>query len=54
MKKILVPEGTLIVIRHDDRPGVISAISVSEPVTDALLQQLYGIAAVHQVTRINL
>jgi len=79
----VVPEGTLIVTRHDDRPGVISAISavlgnaninitrmqvstadglqqamavmsVSEPVTDALLQQLCGIAAVHQATQINL
>ena len=79
----VVPEGTLIVTRHDDRPGVISAISavlgnaninitrmqvstadsmgqamavmsVSEPVTDALLQQLCSIAAVHQATQINL
>jgi D-3-phosphoglycerate dehydrogenase len=79
----VVPEGTLIVTRHDDRPGVISAISavlgnaninitrmqvstadglqqamavmsVSEPVTDTLLQQLCSISAVHQATQINL
>jgi len=78
-----VPEGTLLVTRHDDRPGVISAISavlgnaninitrmqvstadglqqamavisVSEPLTDALLQQLCSISAVHQATQINL
>jgi predicted amino acid-binding ACT domain protein len=77
------PEGTLLVTRHDDRPGVISAISavlsnadinitrmqgstaddqqqamavmsVSEPVNEALLQQLCSIAAVHQATQINL
>jgi D-3-phosphoglycerate dehydrogenase len=79
----VVPEGTLLVTRHDDKPGVISAIStvlgnaninitrmqvstvdglqqamavisVSEPLTDALLKQLCGIAAVHQATQINL
>ena len=79
----VVPEGTLLVTRHDDKPGVISAISsvlgnaninitrmqvstadglqqamavisVSEPLTDALLQQLCSIAAVHQATQINL
>ena len=79
----VVPEGTLLVTRHDDKPGVISAIStvlgdaninitrmqvstadglqqamavisVSEPLTDALLQQLCAIASVHQATQINL
>jgi D-3-phosphoglycerate dehydrogenase len=79
----VVPEGTLLVTRHDDKPGVISAISavlgnaninitrmqvstadglqqamavisVSEPLTDALLQQLCSISAVHQATQINL
>lgn len=79
----VVPEGTLIVTQHDDKPGVISAISavlgnaninisrmqvgtaddqqqaiavisVSEPLTDDLLQQLCGIPAVHKATQINL
>ncbi|MCX7097865.1 MAG: phosphoglycerate dehydrogenase [Methylococcales bacterium] len=79
----VVPEGTLIVTRHHDKPGVISAISavlgnaninitrmqvstadanqqamavmsVSEPVTEALLQQLCALSAVHQATQINL
>jgi D-3-phosphoglycerate dehydrogenase len=79
----VVPEGTLLVTRHDDKPGVISAIStvlgnaainisrmqvgtadnqqqamavisVSEPLTKDLLQQLCGIAAVHQAIQINL
>jgi D-3-phosphoglycerate dehydrogenase len=79
----VVPEGTLLVTRHDDRPGVISAISavlgnaninitrmqvstaddqqqamavisVSEPLTAALLQQLSAVPAVHLTTQINL
>jgi len=79
----VVPEGTLLVTRHDDRPGVISAISavlgnaninitrmqvstadglqqamavisVSEPLTEDLLQQLGSISVVHQATQINL
>ncbi|MDP2099375.1 MAG: phosphoglycerate dehydrogenase [Methylobacter sp.] len=79
----VVPEGTLLVTQHDDKPGVISAISsvlgnaninisrmqvskadeqnramavisVSEPLTDDLLQQLCHIPAVHQATQINL
>lgn len=79
----VVPEGTLIVTRHDDRPGVISAISavlgnaninisrmqvsvadgeqqamlvltVSEPLSETLLQQLVAIPAVHKATQINL
>lgn len=79
----VVPEGTLLVTRHDDRPGVISAISsvlgnaninitrmqvstadeqlqamavisVSQPLTDALLAQLTAIPAVHYSTQINL
>jgi D-3-phosphoglycerate dehydrogenase len=79
----VVPEGTLLVTRHDDKPGVISAISavlgnaninisrmqvstaddqqqamavisVSEPLSHDLLQQLCAIAAVHKATQINL
>lgn len=79
----VVPEGTLVVTQHDDKPGVISAISavlgnaninitrmqvgtaddqqqamavisVSEPLTDALLQQLCGIPAVQKATQIVL
>ncbi|MGZ8193069.1 MAG: phosphoglycerate dehydrogenase [Methylobacter sp.] len=79
----VVPEGTLLVTRHDDKPGVISAISavlgnaninisrmqvgmadnqqqamavisVSEPLTETLLQHLCGIPAVHKATQINL
>lgn len=79
----VVPVGTLLVTRHDDKPGVVSAIStvlgnaainisrmqvgaadnqqqamavisVSEPLTEDLLQQLCGIAAVHQAIQINL
>ena len=79
----VVPVGTLLVTRHEDKPGVISAIStvlgnaainisrmqvgtadnqqqamavisVSEPLTEDLLQQLCGIAAVHQAIQINL
>jgi len=79
----VVPEGTLLVTRHDDKPGVISAISavlgnaninisrmqvgmadnqqqamavvsVSEPLTENLLQQLCGIPAVHKATQIIL
>jgi D-3-phosphoglycerate dehydrogenase len=79
----VVPEGTLIVTNHHDKPGVISAISavlgnaninitrmqvsiadeqqqamavisVSEPITDALLQQLSAVPAVHKATQINL
>jgi D-3-phosphoglycerate dehydrogenase / 2-oxoglutarate reductase len=79
----VVPQGTLLITRHEDRPGVISAISavlgdaninitrmevstadeqqqamavisVSEPLTDDLLQQLCGIGAVHKATQINL
>jgi D-3-phosphoglycerate dehydrogenase len=79
----VVPEGTLLVTRHDDKPGVISAISavlgnadinisrmqvstaneqqqamavisVSAPLTKALLQQLCDIPAVHKTTQINL
>lgn len=79
----VVPEGTLLVTRHDDKPGVISSISavlgnaninisrmqvgmadnqqqamavisVSEPLTEALLLQLCGIPAVHKATQINL
>ncbi|MGZ8227473.1 MAG: phosphoglycerate dehydrogenase [Methylococcaceae bacterium] len=79
----VVPEGTLLVTRHDDRPGVISAIStvlgnaninisrmqvstadeqqqamavisVSEPLSKDLLQQICNIAAVHKATQINL
>jgi len=79
----VVPEGTLIVTRHNDKPGVISAISavlgnaninitrmqvsnadenvqamavisVSEPVSDTILQQLCGVSAVCKATQINL
>lgn len=79
----VVPEGTLLVTLHDDKPGVISAISavlgnadinitrmqvgtaddkeqamavisVSEPLTDDLLQQLCGIPAVQKATQIVL
>ena len=79
----VVPEGTLLMTQHDDKPGVISAIStvlgnaqinisrmqvgtaddqqqamavisVSEPLTNDLLQQLCHIPAVHKVTQINL
>lgn len=79
----VVPAGTVLITRHDDKPGVISAISavlgnadinisrmevstadnqnqamavisVSKPLTDDLLQQLCGIAAVHKATQINL
>jgi D-3-phosphoglycerate dehydrogenase len=79
----VVPQGTLLITRHEDRPGVISAISavlgdaninitrmevstaddqqqamavisVSEPLTDDLLNQLCGIGAVHKATQINL
>lgn len=79
----VVPEGTLIVTRHDDKPGVISAISsvlgnaninitrmqvstadeqqqamavisVSAPITAAILQQLSAIPVVHKATQINL
>ncbi|MEF3074867.1 phosphoglycerate dehydrogenase [Methylobacter sp. Wu1] len=79
----VVPIGTVLITRHDDKPGVISAISavlgnadinisrmevstaddqnqamavisVSKPLTDDLLQQLCGIAAVHKATQINL
>ncbi|MDD1612097.1 MAG: ACT domain-containing protein, partial [Methylococcaceae bacterium] len=79
----VVPEGTLLITRHDDRPGVISAISavlgnaninitrmqvgmadgqkqamavisVTEPVSEDLLQQLHNVPPVHQVTQIRL
>ena len=79
----VVPEGTLLVTRHDDKPGVISAISsvlgnaninisrmqvsmadaeqqamavisISEPVTDALLQKIRDISVVKNVTQITL
>jgi D-3-phosphoglycerate dehydrogenase len=79
----VVPQGTLLITRHEDRPGVISAISavlgdaninitrmevstaddqqqamavisVSEPLTDDLLNQLCGIGAVNKATQINL
>jgi D-3-phosphoglycerate dehydrogenase len=79
----VVPEGTLLVTRHDDRPGVISAIStvlgnaninisrmqvsmaddqqqamavisVSEPLSEPLMQQISDLAPVHKVTQINL
>ena len=79
----VVPEGTLIVTKHQDKPGMISAISsvlgnaninisrmqvstadekdqamavisVSEPIGDALLQQLRNLPAVLQVNQINL
>ena len=79
----VVPEGTLLLTQHDDKPGVISAISsvlgnaninisrmqvstaddqlhamavisVSAPLSEHLIQQLCAIAAVHQVTQINL
>ncbi|MDP1970925.1 MAG: ACT domain-containing protein, partial [Methylobacter sp.] len=79
----VVPVGTLLVTQHDDKPGVISAISsvlgnadinitrmqvgtadvlqramavisVSEPLTDDLLQQLCHIPAVYKAIQINL
>ena len=79
----VVPEGTLIVTRHDDKPGVISAISsvlgnaginitrmqvstvddkvqamavisVSAPITEALLEQIRQVPVVKQVTQISL
>lgn len=79
----VVPEGTLVVTQHNDKPGVISAISavlgnaninitrmqvgtaddqqqamavisVSEPLSDALLQQLCGVPAVQKATQIVL
>jgi len=79
----VVPEGTLLVTRHDDKPGVISAIStvlgnadinitrmqvstadqqqqamavisVSSPLPTPLIEQICNIAALHQVTQINL
>jgi D-3-phosphoglycerate dehydrogenase len=79
----VVPEGTLLVTRHDDKPGVISAISsvlgnaninisrmqvsmadaeqqamavisISEPVTDVLLQKIRDISVVKNVTQITL
>ena len=78
-----VPEGTLIVTHHDDRPGVISqissvmgnaninitrmqvstadvkdqamaVISVSEPVSDTIMQQIRGLTPVKMATQINL
>jgi D-3-phosphoglycerate dehydrogenase / 2-oxoglutarate reductase len=79
----VIPEGTLLITRHDDKPGVISAIStvlgqaninisrmhvstandqlqamavisVSEPLTDDLLQQLCALPQVHKAIQINL
>ena len=79
----VVPDGCLIVTRHDDRPGVISAISsvmgnaninitrmqvstadvkdqamavisVSEPVPDAIMQQICNLTAVCNAKQINL
>ncbi|MDD2724503.1 MAG: phosphoglycerate dehydrogenase [Methylovulum sp.] len=79
----VVPEGTLLVTRHDDKPGVISAISavlgnaninisrmqvstaddnqeamavisISEALTEALLQQISGLPPVHNITQITL
>ncbi|SJM95208.1 D-3-phosphoglycerate dehydrogenase SerA [Crenothrix polyspora] len=79
----VVPEGTLIVTHHDDKPGVISAISavlgnaginitrmqvstvddkvqamavisVSAPITEALLEQIRQVPVVKQVTQITL
>ncbi len=79
----VVPEGTLIVTRHDDRPGVISAISsvlgnaninitrmqvsmvdvkdqamavisVSEPVPDAIMQQICNLTPVCNAKQISL
>jgi D-3-phosphoglycerate dehydrogenase len=78
-----VPEGTLIVTRHDDRPGVISAISsvlgnaninitrmqvstadvkdqamavisVSEPVTESIMQQICKLTPVCNAKQINI
>ncbi len=79
----VVPEGTLLVTRHDDKPGVISAIStvlgnaninitrmqvstvdekiqamavisISEPLTEALIQQINAIPVVKMTAQINL
>ncbi|MDD1605442.1 MAG: phosphoglycerate dehydrogenase [Methylococcaceae bacterium] len=79
----VVPEGTLLVTLHDDKPGVISAIStvlgnaninitrmqvgtadvkeqamavisISEPVNDAILQQISAVAAVRKISQITL
>lgn len=79
----VIPEGTLLITRHDDKPGVISAISsvlgnaninitrmqvgvadnqahamavisISEPLTAALLSQVNAISAVNQVAQIVL
>lgn len=79
----VVPEGTLIITRHDDKPGMISAISgvlgqsninitrmevgasdeeqhamavisISEPLSDELLEQLCDIPSVHQATQVIL
>ena len=79
----VVPEGTLIITRHDDKPGMISAISgvlgksninitrmevgapdkeqramavisISEPLSDAVLKQLCNIPSVHQATQVIL
>ena len=78
-----VPEGTLIITRHDDRPGVISQISsvmgnaninitrmqvstadvkdqamaiisVSEPVSDAIMQQISNLTPVINAKQINI
>lgn len=79
----VVPEGTLIVTHHDDRPGVISqissvlgnaninitrmqvstadvkdqamaVISVSEPVSDAIMQQICNLTPVINAKQINI
>jgi D-3-phosphoglycerate dehydrogenase len=79
----VVPEGSLIVTHHDDRPGVISqissvlgnaninitrmqvstadvkdqamaVISVSEPVSETIMQQIRGLTPVKMATQINL
>jgi D-3-phosphoglycerate dehydrogenase / 2-oxoglutarate reductase len=79
----VVPEGTLIVTHHDDRPGVISAIStvlgnaninitrmqvstsdvkdqamavisVSEPVPEAIMQQICNLTPVINAKQINI
>jgi D-3-phosphoglycerate dehydrogenase len=38
----------------DNQEQAMAVISVSEPLTEDLLQQLCGIAAVHQAIQINL
>ncbi|NOU14533.1 MAG: ACT domain-containing protein, partial [Methylococcaceae bacterium] len=79
----VIPEGTLLITRHEDKPGVISAIStvlgqaqinitrmqvstaenlehamavisVSEPLTEELLQQLCALEPVYKAIQIKL